>query len=101
MLKGLWTRLFGQGGGGDADAGPGEAVEYQGFRIRAAPYASDGQYQTAGIIEKDAPDGVKTHRFVRAEKHASREDAASFALTKARQIIDQQGDRIFEERKPS
>jgi hypothetical protein len=101
MLKGLWTRLFGQGGGGAEDAGAaGEAVEYQGFRIRPAPYASEGQYQTAGIIEKDTPEGVKTHRFVRAEKHASREDAASFALTKARQIIDQQGDRIFEERKP-
>jgi hypothetical protein len=101
MLKGLWTRLFGQGGDDSSAASAGEAVEYQGFRIRAAPYASEGQYQTAGIIEKDTPEGVKSHRFVRAEKHASREDAASFALTKARQIIDQQGDRIFEERGPS
>ncbi len=31
-----------------------------------------------------------------AESHPSREDAVEFSLIKARQIIDQQGDRIFE-----
>jgi hypothetical protein len=47
------------------------------------------------VIEKDFPDGVKAHRFVRAETHPSRDDAVAFSITKAKQIIDQQGDRIF------
>ena len=90
MLKGLLGRLF--GGGGEAEA---PAEEYKGYRIRPTPYSRDGQYQTCGIIEKDFPDGSKAHRFVRAEMHPSRDGAVQFALTKARQIIDEQGDRIF------
>jgi hypothetical protein len=95
-VKGIFGRLFGGGGGSGADAAPAaEAVEYKGYRIRPAPYSAEGQYQTAGVIEKDFPEGTKEHRFVRAEKHASKDDAAAFALTKGQQIIDEQGDRIF------
>ena len=53
------------------------------------------KYQTAGIIEKNFPDGPKQHRFVRADTHHNREDAVAFAITKAKQIIDMQGDRMF------
>jgi hypothetical protein len=74
------------------------AVEYKGYRIRPAPFAHNGQYQTCGIIEKDAPDGVKSHRFIRADAYPGREDAISFTVSKAKQIIDLQGDRIFDER---
>jgi hypothetical protein len=77
------------------DEPPGEAVEYKGFRLRAAPFAAKGQYQTAGLIEKDTPEGVKEHRFVRADTLPSRDEAAEFAIRKAKQIVDEQGDRIF------
>ena len=30
-----------------------------------------------------------------AEKHPSRDDAAAFTIAKARQIIDEQGERVF------
>ena len=43
------------------------AIEYQGYRIRPTPYRTERQYQTAGIIEKNFPDGPKQHRFVRAD----------------------------------
>ena len=94
-MKGILGKIFGSGGGGSEEPA-GEAVEYKGFRIRAAPYRAEGQFQTAGIIEKDFPEGMKEHRFVRAEKHASKDDAAAFALTKAQQIIDERGERIFD-----
>ena len=38
---------------------------------------------------------LKTHTFVRADTMSSLEEAASFSIVKARQIIDQQGDRLF------
>jgi hypothetical protein len=97
FLKSLWQRLAGGGGGADSEEdGAGfDVVDHEGYRIRPAPYAAGSGYQTAGIIEKDFPDGVKTHRFIRAETHPSREAAAAFAIAKARQIIDQHGDRIF------
>jgi hypothetical protein len=38
---------------------------------------------------------VKEHRFIRVDTHASKDDAIAFSITKAQQIIDEQGDRIF------
>lgn len=70
-------------------------MEYKGYRIRPTPYPSKGQYQTAGVIEKIFGAETKEHRFVRAETHASKDDAVSFSIAKAKQIIDEQGDRIF------
>lgn len=73
-----------------------EPVAYKGFAIRAAPYTSEGdQYQVAGVIEKEI-DGVrKEHRFIRADRHASYDDAAEVAVAKGRLIIDEQGERMF------
>jgi hypothetical protein len=95
FFKGLWARLSGSGDGDTSSEPPAEAVEYKGFRIRPAPYPAKGQFQTAGVIEKDFEGGMKEHRFVRAETHASKDDAETFAIAKGKQIIDEQGDRIF------
>ena len=99
-MKGILGRLFGGGGSsvGGGKEEPGDAVEYNGFRIRPAPYKNGGQFQTAGVIEKDFPDGMKEHHFVRAETHGTKDDAAAFAITKAQQIIDERGDKIFAEK---
>jgi hypothetical protein len=87
--------LFG-GRSAPAPAPQGEPVEYKGYVIRAAPFQNGGQYQTAGTIEKEV-DGVrKEHRFIRADSHASLDDAMSFSVSKARQIVDLQGDRMFD-----
>jgi hypothetical protein len=100
MFNALWRRLGGKPKDAEAadesEAAPGPAVEYKSFRIRPAPYPARGQFQTAGVIEKDFPEGTKEYRFIRAETHASRDDAAAFALAKGRQIIDEQGERIFD-----
>jgi hypothetical protein len=94
-LKALWNRLAGGRDGPQPEEAPAEAVEYKGYRIRPAPYPAKGQYQTAGVIEKDTADGVKEHRFVRADTHASKDDATAFSISKGKQIVDQQGDRMF------
>lgn len=94
FLESLKARFFGSPSA-EPEAPAGEAVEYKGFRLRAAPFPAKGQFQTAGIIEKDTPDGVKEHRFVRADTHPSKDDAAEFSIRKAKQIVDEQGDRIF------
>jgi hypothetical protein len=93
-LKALWDRLAGGGQAGGAQPAV-EAVEYKGYRIRPAPYLSGSQYQTAGSIEKDTPAGLKQHNFIRADTYASREDAIAFTVSKAKQMIDLQGERMF------
>lgn len=73
-----------------------EPVEYKGYIIRAAPYKSEGQYQTAGTIEREIGGVRQEHRFIRADAFASYEDAVNFTLGKARQIVDLQGERMFD-----
>ena len=53
-LKSVWKRLAGRPGG-STDGPPAPATEYNGYRIRPAPYQSEGRYQTAGVIEKIPP----------------------------------------------
>jgi len=91
---GLWNRLF--GGKESAPHAAAAAVEYNGYRIRPTPFRAEGQFQTAGTIEKDFGAEVRQHSFIRAEKHASEDEAAHFAITKGRQIIDERGDRVFD-----
>ena len=97
-LKEIWSRVTAGRAPSEAGGPAVPPVEYKGYRIRPTPFRTNSLYQTAGTIEKDAPDGMKEHRFIRADTHHSREDAITFAISKAKQIIDLQGDRIFTER---
>ena len=84
------------GGRGEAGlAAAGEPVEYQGFQITPAPQRQGSGWNTAGVIAKSYEDGLKEHRFVRVDTHANKDDAIAFSITKAQQIIDEQGDRLF------
>jgi hypothetical protein len=90
------SALFGGRGGAKTEKAA-EPVEYKGYVIRAAPYKNEGQYQTAGVIEREVGGVRKQHRFVRADAYASYDDAVNFTLNKARQIIDLQGERMFDQ----
>ena len=89
----FWKSLFGGSKGGAEPAA--KAVEYNGFEIVPAPYLEAGQFQTAGVISKVIDGARREFRFVRADRHTGRDEAISFSLSKARQIIDEQGDRLF------
>ena len=97
MLKDLWTRLFGSAGGGSGQTPEADPVEHQGYTIRPAPFPAEGQYQVAGTIEKHVDGDLKSHSFIRADRMASQEEAITFSVVKAKQLIDQQGERMFEE----
>ncbi len=98
-IGGFFRNLF--GGGGAPAAEPVEAAtEYKGYQIRPAPQKQASGWLTSGVISKQFPDGVKEHRFIRADTYPSRDDSLAFCVSKARQIIDEQGDRIFAERTP-
>jgi hypothetical protein len=90
----FWKSLF--GGGKENGAGkPVRTLEHNGFLIEARPYAEAGQYQVAGTISKVVGGERKEHRFVRADRFGSIDDAAEVALMKGRQMVEQQGDRVF------
>ncbi len=90
---GWLSKLF--GGGESAPEPAGEEVEYNGYTIRPTPRSQGGQFLTAGVIRKHFPDGEREQVFIRADTHASHEDACQHAIRKGRQLIDEQGDRLF------
>jgi hypothetical protein len=89
----FWSALF--GGSAAKTEKPAEPVEYKGYVIRAEPFKQAGQFQTAGVIEREIGGVRKEHRFIRADAFASYDDAVTFTLSKARQMIDLQGERMF------
>ena len=88
-------KLFGGSPAAKPEEGPAATEAYEGFTIHAMPYQENGQWQMCGVIEKEIGGEVKPHRFVRADQFSSRDEAAPFTMIKARQIIDQNGERLF------
>ncbi|WP_282170040.1 HlyU family transcriptional regulator [Ruegeria atlantica] len=87
----LFSKLF--GGGKKSDPEP---VAYKGFDIFPDLIAEGGKYRLSARIEKTIDGERKTHAMVRADVFDSRDQAESFSLTKAKQVIDEQGEFIFD-----
>ena len=94
-MSGFFSKLF--GGGGEKQEQAFEAETYEGFVIVPKPVANAGAYNIAGRIHKEGdPDGP-CHNFIRADTFPSAEEAVRFTIIKAKQIIDQQGDRLLQQ----
>lgn len=92
----FFKKLFGLGGSPNSeDARSGPSETHNGFTIVATPYENNGRWQLCGIISREQSGVLQEHRFVRADNFGSRAEAEEMTLFKARQIIDQLGDRIF------
>jgi hypothetical protein len=87
--------LFGWGNARSDERAAAKEVEHKGFLITAKPYLESGQYQLAGTISRSTGEGRQEHAFIRADRFASREAAAEAAIAKGRQLIDEQGDKLF------
>jgi hypothetical protein len=91
-------KLFGGGSANaEEEAQPvaGKEIEHKGFTIRATPFKAEGQFQCCGVVVKEIDGVVKEHRFIRADRFVSVDDAADIALRKGQQLVDEQGERIF------
>jgi hypothetical protein len=101
MASGILNRfrnLFARGETVDAPAKAEAVTEYNGYLIRPAPRHQGSGWLIAGFITKEFPEGVKEHQFIRADTCTDRTDAVAFCIRKAKQIIDERGDHIFNAR---
>jgi hypothetical protein len=90
MLSGLFSRLF---GGGDPPAPKSDPPEvYKDFQIVAEPIEAGGEFRIAARISK----GERSHHLIRADTMRDRDAAAAASVSKARQVIDERGDRLFD-----
>ena len=94
MLGFLKNVLGGGAGSGEPDAA--DPVEHDSFTIVATPRkAASGGWSTEGRIGKVVDGEAKEVHFIRADTSTSREAAISLSVSKARKIIEEQGERIF------
>jgi hypothetical protein len=91
----FWRRLFGGAGSATEPTAAAEPVHYKGYVVTATPFQEGGQYQTCGVITREVDGEIKSHRFIRADRFPSLDDAVETTIRKAKQVIDEQGDRIF------
>ncbi|PVB60348.1 transcriptional regulator [Labrenzia sp. 011] len=96
MLGKLFKSLFGSSGEGEKSASKSTTVVYNEYEIIAEPQLSNSQWLVAGRIEKQIGDTVKTHVFIRADTLPDEQGAANEMIRKAKMMIDQQGDSIFD-----
>jgi len=81
-------------GGGQPQAAQG--VDHAGFTIFAQPQRDGSVYRIAARIERDVDGTTKTHQMIRADTLQDESDAKAASVAKAKQIIDEQGLRIFD-----
>ena len=88
----LFSKLF---GGGGSKAAAVEPTEYKGFAIYPEPTPEGGRFRVGARIEKTIGEETKTHTLVRADVIDGKDQADTISINKAKQVIDEQGERLF------
>ena len=89
----LFSKLFGGGSGGRSTEP--EPVDHKGFRITPTLIPEGNRFRLSARIDKEVGGETKTHTLVRADVLDDRETAERVAIDKAKQVIEEQGDRLF------
>ena len=87
----LLSKLFG-GGGAAPEAEP---EEYDGFKITPTPAKEGPRYRIGALIEKEIDGALQSHTLIRADTLDDLQGAKDASVGKAKQLIDQMGDRLF------
>ena len=84
----IFSKLF---GGGSTAPKPAQTEEHNGFIITPNPVKESQGYRIAAKLEKEG----KVHGMIRADSYSSDDTARDASVSKAKQVIDQLGERIF------
>lgn len=73
-----------------------EPERYKDFAIYPAAQKVDGGFRLAARVEKQMGEETKVHHLIRADTLNTQEAANDAGIAKAKQLIDQMGDRLFD-----
>jgi len=96
MFGKLFKSMFSSSGEGGNAKSKSTPVDYDGYQIIAEPQSNNGQWQVSGRIEKQDGDKKKVHTFIRADTLPDETAAANEMIRKAKMMIDQMGDSLFD-----
>lgn len=86
-------KLF--GGGSDASPKDPEHIDHEGFRIFPTPINEGGKYRLSARIEQGEGEALRSHTLIRADVLNDFDQAAEASVDKAKQMIKEQGERLF------
>lgn len=89
----FFKKLFGSGGGEKSPTV--EPESYEGYTITPTPIREGSTYRVSARIEKELEGEMRTHVLVRADTIGDLKQAEATSIAKAKQMINEQGDRIF------
>ncbi|MCR8725434.1 HlyU family transcriptional regulator [Frigidibacter sp. ROC022] len=89
----ILSRLF---GGGSARKSAPDPETYNGFTITPTPVREGSRFRLSARIEAQVGEETRTHTLIRADMLDSEEAAVEASLRKARQVIDEQGQALFD-----
>jgi len=89
----FWKKLF--GGGGAKSSSSHAPIEHEGFTIVPKPMPDGGQFRLGATISKEIDGVLQEHTLIRADLFPSEDQCAEFAISKAKLVIKEQGDRLF------
>ncbi|MEL7344835.1 MAG: HlyU family transcriptional regulator [Pseudomonadota bacterium] len=87
----ILKKLFGGGG-----AAAPEPEVYEGYSIFPEPGRDGNRYRIGARIEKEVGGDLKVHNMIRADVFESADVAVTESIAKAKTMIDQMGDGLFD-----
>lgn len=95
----FFSKLFGGKKSVDKNLPPKVIADedYKGYQIQAIALKQGSELLLAGNIIKSDGETQKFKQFIRSDRMSDEAQAITFSLAKAKQIIDQQGDHLFDE----
>ena len=94
MIGGFLKSLFGERK--ETSATEADPVEHKGYRIYPVPVSEGGKWRIAARIEREVGGETKIHHLIRADTLMTETEASEASVAKAKMMIDQSGDRIFD-----
>ncbi len=89
------SKLFG-GGGGSSSEPEVDPVDHKGFKITPQPMKEGSSYRISARIEKEIDGTLREHVLIRADVINDPDEAKDASVNKAKQMIDQMGDMLFD-----
>lgn len=86
------SKIFGSG---DSGGSAPEAEDFNGYHITPTPIKEGGTYRLSARIEREIDGELRSHTLIRADTMQSHDEVVAASIAKARQVIDEQGDRLF------
>lgn len=89
----LLSKLFGRAQTSSPQA---QSVEHKGFTITPTPVREGPKFRISAQIQKDVNGQPLTHTLIRADVMDDWDDAVMACIRKAKQVINEQGERLFD-----